>query len=164
MYGHANMALMNGGRKKWELEGRPLTTEAPAVSPTTYRSRGLDLPYRAYLQDVLGYVDQSDGRGLVDVRSPAEFNGEIIAPPGLPETAQRRGHVPGASNIPWVQAANEDGTFKSADELRALYGGKGSVRTRRSSRTVGSASVRATPGSCCLSPSQGRSWGGVPRS
>jgi thiosulfate/3-mercaptopyruvate sulfurtransferase len=125
MYGHRNVALMNGGRKKWELEGRALTTDPTALSPTTYRAGDLDVTYRAYLQDVLGYVEQPGGRGLVDVRSPAEFNGEIIAPPGLPETAQRCGHVPGAANIPWVQAANEDGTFKSADELRALYGGKG---------------------------------------
>ena len=125
MYGHQNVALMNGGRKKWELEGRSLTTDPTAVSPTTYRASDLDRTYRAYLKDVLGYVEQPDGRGLVDVRSPAEFNGEIIAPPGLPETAQRCGHVPGASNIPWVQAANDDGTFKSADELRTLYGGRG---------------------------------------
>jgi thiosulfate/3-mercaptopyruvate sulfurtransferase len=125
MYGHRNVALMNGGRKKWELEGRALTTDPTALSPTTYRAGDLDLTYRAYLKDVLGYVERPGGRGLVDVRSPAEFNGEIIAPPGLPETAQRCGHVPGAANIPWLQAANEDGTFKSADELRALYGGKG---------------------------------------
>jgi len=125
MYGRRNVALMNGGRKKWELEGRTLTTDPTALSPTTYRAGDLDLTYRAYLKDVLGYVEQPGGRGLVDVRSPAEFNGEIVAPPGLPETAQRCGHVPGAANIPWLQAANEDGTFKSADELRALYGGKG---------------------------------------
>ena len=124
-YGHQNVALMNGGRKKWELEGRSLTTDATAISPTTYRASDLDRTYRAYLKDVLGHVEQPGGRGLVDVRSPAEFNGEIIAPPGLPETAQRCGHVPGAANIPWVQAANDDGTFKSADELRALYGAKG---------------------------------------
>ena len=125
LYGHRNVALMNGGRKKWELEGRTLTTDPTSLSPTTYRAGDLDPAYRAYLKDVLAYVDRLDGRGLVDVRSPAEFNGEIIAPPGLPETAQRCGHVPGAANIPWVQAANEDGTFKSADELRTLYGGKG---------------------------------------
>jgi thiosulfate/3-mercaptopyruvate sulfurtransferase len=125
MYGHQNVALMNGGRKKWELEGRELTTDAPNVSQTQYKARALDPTYRAYLRDVQGYVEQPGGRGLVDVRSPAEFSGEILAPPGLPETAQRAGHVPGAANIPWAQAANEDGTFKSADELQALYGGKG---------------------------------------
>ena len=125
MYGHQHVALMNGGRKKWELEGRQLTTDAPSVSPTQYRAKRLDPTYRAYLRDVQSYVEQPGGRGLVDVRSPAEFSGEILAPPGLPETAQRAGHVPGAANIPWGQAANEDGTFKSAAELQALYGGKG---------------------------------------
>jgi thiosulfate/3-mercaptopyruvate sulfurtransferase len=125
MYGHQNVALMNGGRKKWELEGRQLTTDAANVSPTQYKAKPLDPTYRAYLRDVQSYVEQPGGRGLVDVRSPAEFSGEILAPPGLPETAQRAGHVPGAANIPWAQAANEDGTFKSADELQALYGGKG---------------------------------------
>ncbi len=125
MYGHQDVTLMNGGRKKWELEGRPLTTDKPQVSPTTYRAKDLDLTYRALMQDVRPFVGAPAGKGLVDVRSPAEYNGEIIAPPGLPETAQRCGHIPGAQNIPWGQAANEDGTFKSAEELRQLYGGKG---------------------------------------
>src|SRR4051812_26555847 len=125
MYGHNNVALMNGGRKKWELEQRPLTTEAASVSPTSYKAKDLDLTFRAYMQDVREYVGASGGKALVDVRSPAEFSGEIIAPPGLPETAQRCGHIPGASNIPWGQTVNEDGTFKSPDELRQLYAGKG---------------------------------------
>jgi thiosulfate/3-mercaptopyruvate sulfurtransferase len=125
LYGHSRLSLMNGGRKKWELEGRPLTTEPPSIVPTRYQASALDLKDRAYLKDVVGYAEQLGGRGLVDVRSPAEYNGEIIAPPGLPETAQRCGHIPGAQNIPWGQAANEDGTFKSPDELRQLYGGKG---------------------------------------
>jgi thiosulfate/3-mercaptopyruvate sulfurtransferase len=125
MYGHQNVALMNGGRKKWELEGRPLTSDPPDIAQTTYRARDLDLTYRAYLQDALSYAAKPAGRGLVDVRSPAEYNGEIIAPPGLTETAQRCGHVPGAVNIPWAQAANEDGTFKSMDELWTLYRGQG---------------------------------------
>ena len=125
MYGHQNVALMNGGRKKWELEGRPLTTEAPKVTPTRYQAQPLNQALRAYLPGVQPYVGAPSGKALVDVRSPAEFNGEIIAPPGLPETAQRCGHIPGAANIPWGQAANDDGTFKSAEELRALYGGKG---------------------------------------
>ena len=125
MYGHQNVALMNGGRKKWEHEGRPLTTMPTDVTQTSYRARDLDPTYRAYLQDVRNHVAQSDWRALVDVRSPAEFSGEIIAPPGLSETAQRRGHVPGAVNIPWAQAAREDGTFKSMDELWALYRGQG---------------------------------------
>jgi len=122
IYGHQNAALMNGGRKKWELENRPLTTDAPSVQSTTYPVRQPDLTYRAFLRDVL---DRSSGTALVDVRSPAEFTGEVIAPPGMTETAQRAGHVPGAQNIPWAQAANEDGTFKSADELSTLYANKG---------------------------------------
>ncbi len=122
IYGHQNSALMNGGRKKWELENRAFTTDVPSPSRTNYPTRQPDLKYRAYLSDVL---DRRSGTALVDVRSPAEFNGEVIAPPGMTETAQRAGHVPGAANVPWSQAANEDGTFKSADELRALYSAKG---------------------------------------
>src|SRR5438034_6508723 len=91
----------------------------------SYQSSGPELSLRAYMKDVLPYVGAPAGRALVDVRSPAEFSGEIIAPPGLPETAQRCGHIPGASNIPWAQAVNDDGTFKSADDLRSLYAAKG---------------------------------------
>jgi thiosulfate/3-mercaptopyruvate sulfurtransferase len=113
---------MNGGRKKWDLEKRPLTTDAPRVSATSYPAGKADLTYRAFLRDVL---DRPSATALVDVRSPAEFSGEVIAPPGMTETAQRAGHIPGAANIPWAQAANEDGTFKSPDELRQLYANKG---------------------------------------
>jgi thiosulfate/3-mercaptopyruvate sulfurtransferase len=122
LYGHQNAALMNGGRKKWELEQRAYTTDPPRVSGTTYPVRQPDLTYRAFLRDIL---DRPANTQLVDVRSPAEFSGEVIAPPGMTETAQRAGHVPGAQNIPWAQAANEDGTFKSPDELRQLYANKG---------------------------------------
>jgi thiosulfate/3-mercaptopyruvate sulfurtransferase len=122
IYGHQNMALMNGGRKKWELEQRPLNTECAAYAASNYQASKPNFGLRAYLKDVLG---RGLTETLVDVRSPAEFNGEIIAPPGLPETAQRCGHIPSAQNIPWAQAANEDGTFKSADELKALYTSKG---------------------------------------
>jgi len=122
IYGHTNSALMNGGRKKWELEGRPLTTEEPSYAASGYSASTTDLSHRALLKDVL---DRPAGTALVDVRSPAEFSGEVIAPPGMSETAQRAGHVPGAANIPWAQAANEDGTFKSAAELKDLYGAKG---------------------------------------
>jgi thiosulfate/3-mercaptopyruvate sulfurtransferase len=125
MYGHEDVALMNGGRKKWELENRQLTTDAASVQTTTYQAKDVDLTYRAYMRDVNEYVGASGGKALVDVRSPAEFSGEIIAPPGLPETAQRCGHIPGAANIPWGQAVNEDGTFKSPEQLRELYGSKG---------------------------------------
>jgi len=122
LYGHQSSALMNGGRKKWELENRPLTSDVPQPTATSYPARDADLKYRAFLRDVL---DRPNATALVDVRSPAEFSGEVIAPPGMSETAQRAGHVPGAQNIPWAQAANEDGTFKSRDELRQLYGNKG---------------------------------------
>ncbi len=125
MYGHTDVALMNGGRKKWELEQRPLTTDATSVKTTRYQAADIDLSFRAYMRDVNEYVGASGGKALVDVRSPAEYNGDIIAPPGLPETAQRCGHIPGASNIPWAQAVNDDGTFKSRAELTELYGSKG---------------------------------------
>jgi thiosulfate/3-mercaptopyruvate sulfurtransferase len=124
MYGHERVALMNGGRKKWELEGRAMTTEVRTYPPTNYRAKEPDLSLRAYARDVLEALGEPD-EVLVDVRSPAEFNGEILAPPGLPETAQRAGHIPGAQNVPWGQAVNEDGTFKSPEELRRLYEGKG---------------------------------------
>jgi thiosulfate/3-mercaptopyruvate sulfurtransferase len=101
------------------------------MQPTTYHAGRADLSLRAYLKDVVAVAQgQANGTGLVDVRSPAEFNGEIIAPPGLPETAQRCGHIPGAQNIPWAQAANEDGAFKSAEELRTLYAAKGITADR----------------------------------
>ncbi|MFI5266408.1 MAG: sulfurtransferase [Chloroflexota bacterium] len=125
MYGHQDVVLMNGGRKKWELENRPMTKDAPNVTASSYASKGLDESFRAFYADVRDYVGVPSGKALIDVRSPAEYSGEIVAPPGLPETAQRCGHIPGAANIPWGQAANEDGTFKSADELKALYEGKG---------------------------------------
>ncbi|HEX2514662.1 MAG TPA: sulfurtransferase [Chloroflexota bacterium] len=124
LYGHRDAALMNGGRKKWEAEGRELVTDAPSVAPATYRAQEPDLSLRAFRDQVLQALG-APGTALVDVRSPAEFSGEVLAPPGLPETAQRAGHIPGAVNVPWAQAANEDGTFKSRAELAALYGGKG---------------------------------------
>src|SRR5688500_10078837 len=125
MYGHDNVKLMNGGRKKWELEKRDLTTEEPKVTPTQYKAKALDKTYRALQPDVAQSLN-NEKRVLVDVRSPAEFSGEVLAPPGLQETAQRGGHVPGAKNIPWLQAVNEaDGTFKSPEELKALYEGQG---------------------------------------
>ncbi|GIX47500.1 MAG: sulfurtransferase [Candidatus Tectimicrobiota bacterium] len=124
IYGHADVRLMNGGRKKWIEEGRPLTTEVPQVSPTTYRAKDPDFSIRAYLPEVRSAMEARSA-SLIDVRSPQEFTGEILAPPGLPETCQRGGHIPGAKNIPWGLACNEDGTFKSADELKALYEAQG---------------------------------------
>jgi len=124
-YGHQNVKLINGGRKKWLEEKRALTKDAANVSPATYRATRTDESVRAYKEDVLA-IAQGKKRGqLVDVRSVDEFTGKIIAPPGMTETAQRAGHIPNAANIPWAQAANEDGTFKSAEALAALYQGKG---------------------------------------
>jgi len=108
-YGHKDVRLINGGRKKWVEQKRLLTTEPTKVAATKYRAAS---PDEAPAQ-------------LVDVRSGDEFTGKIIAPPGMSETAQRGGHIPGAANIPWAQAANEDGTFKSPEALKALYEGKG---------------------------------------
>ena len=124
-YGHNSVQLMNGGRAKWLAEGRSLTTDVPSPAATTYTASDPDESIRAYRDQVLAGVGGSS-ISLVDVRSPQEFSGELLAPPNLPqEGSQRGGHIPGAANIPWGQAANEDGTFKSADELAELYGGKG---------------------------------------
>jgi thiosulfate/3-mercaptopyruvate sulfurtransferase len=124
-YGHKDVRLINGGRKKWAEEKRPLTTEPTKVAATTYRATGPDVSIRARKEDIFSTLDKKTAAQLVDVRSVDEFTGKIIAPPGMSETAQRAGHIPGAANIPWVQAANEDGTFKSLDALKALYEGKG---------------------------------------
>jgi thiosulfate/3-mercaptopyruvate sulfurtransferase len=124
-YGHGDARLLNGGRKKWLEEKRPITTEAPRTTPATYRAKDADETIRARRDHVYAVIDRRSAAQLVDVRSVDEFTGKIIAPPGMTETAQRGGHIPGAANIPWAQAANEDGTFKSADALRQLYQGKG---------------------------------------
>jgi thiosulfate/3-mercaptopyruvate sulfurtransferase len=124
-YGHKDARLINGGRKKWVEEKRPLTTEPSKVTPATYRATGPDESIRARKEDVLSIVEKRSHGNLVDVRSVDEFTGKIIAPPGMSETAQRAGHIPTAANVPWAQAANEDGTFKSADQLQQLYGSKG---------------------------------------
>jgi thiosulfate/3-mercaptopyruvate sulfurtransferase len=123
MYGHNDVRLMNGGRKKWLAEGRDVTLDTPAVTASTYTASGPDNSLRAFLDQVRAAVD-GQKTSLVDVRSPAEFTGEILAPPGLPETCQRGGHIPGARSIPWGKACNDDGTFKSFDDLKALYGGE----------------------------------------
>jgi thiosulfate/3-mercaptopyruvate sulfurtransferase len=124
-YGHRDVRLMNGGRKKWIEEKRPLTTDAPHIAPATYRATGPEESVRARKEEVSRLIEKPGSGQLVDVRSVDEFTGKIIAPPGMNETAQRAGHIPTASNIPWSQAANEDGTFKSADQLKQLYQGKG---------------------------------------
>src|SRR6185437_7540539 len=124
-YGHKDVRLINGGRKKWIAEKRPLTTDAPKITPAVYHASGPDESIRAYKDQVFAIVKQKSTAKLVDVRSVDEFTGKVIAPPGMSETAQRGGHIPGAANIPWSQAVNEDGTFKSPDALKQLYGGKG---------------------------------------
>ncbi len=124
IYGHKDVRIMNGGRKKWVAEGRELDTAAPTAKPATYKASAADLSIRAFLPEVQDAVKEKSA-ALVDVRGPQEFTGEILAPPGLPETCQRGGHIPGAKSIPWAKACNDDGTFKSTDELRALYGAAG---------------------------------------
>ncbi|MFQ3610905.1 MAG: sulfurtransferase [Fimbriimonadales bacterium] len=120
VYGHEKVVLMDGGRKKWIAEGREMTTEIPTYPPSDYQAKPADYSLRAFFPQVMENLN-NEGVALVDVRSPQEFTGELLAPPGLLETAQRGGHIPGARNIPWAQAVREDGTFKSPEELRALY-------------------------------------------
>ena len=124
LYGHQEGSLMDGGRVKWLADNRPTTSDVPQPAPASYSGQPADVTLRAQRDEVLAAVARG-GSQLVDVRSPAEFSGEVIAPPGMSETAQRGGHIPGASSIPWARAANEDGTFKSVDELRGLYAGEG---------------------------------------
>ena len=122
MYGHQELKLMDGGRKKWLDESRPTTKDAPKLAKTSYQAKDPDLSLRAKREDVLSAIGK---KTLIDVRSPDEYTGKIMAPPGLQETAQRTGHIPSAQNVPWAQAVNADGTFKSEADLRALYGPKG---------------------------------------
>jgi thiosulfate/3-mercaptopyruvate sulfurtransferase len=130
MYGHKDIKLMDGGRKKWLDESRPTTKDAPSPKKTGYKAQAPKADLRAKRDQVLAALKSNGKNALVDVRSPAEYNGEIMAPPGLPETAQRMGHIPGAANVPWAQAVREDGTFKSPEELEALYGGKGVTKDK----------------------------------
>ncbi|MGA9365484.1 MAG: sulfurtransferase [Bacteroidota bacterium] len=123
-YGHNNVRLMDGGRKKWVLESRELTRDVPVYTPTKYQTVKLEPTLRATRDFVFNTLEKKNV-ALVDVRSVDEYTGKIIAPPGMNETAQRGGHIPGARNIPWSQAVNEDGTFKSFTDLKALYEGKG---------------------------------------
>lgn len=124
IYGHADVRLMNGGRKKWLAESRPVTHDRPVIKVSRYGAAAADLSIRAFLAQVQRET-AAGACALVDVRSPQEFTGEILAPPGLPETCQRGGHIPGARSIPWGNACNEDGTFKLADDLRRLYAAEG---------------------------------------
>jgi thiosulfate/3-mercaptopyruvate sulfurtransferase len=123
LYGHPNAKLLDGGRKKWELDGRELSKETVERAPTTYTAADQDTSIRAFRDETIAAIGRQN---LVDVRSPDEFAGRLLAPAHLPqEQAQRAGHIPTAINIPWSKAANEDGTFKADDELRALYAAAG---------------------------------------
>jgi thiosulfate/3-mercaptopyruvate sulfurtransferase len=124
IYGHKDVRLMNGGRKKWIAEMRELSSVTPKVAKTQYKAVKADLSLRAFLPQAQEASARSTA-ALVDVRSPQEFSGEILSPPGLPETCQRGGHIPAARNIPWSMACNDDGTFKSHDDLKRLYGSEG---------------------------------------
>jgi thiosulfate/3-mercaptopyruvate sulfurtransferase len=126
-YGHKKIRIMNGGRKKWEMEKREYVKDEPTVERSRYVANPADEGVRAYMPDVRRAIEKAEQTVLVDVRSPKEFSGEITAPPEYPmEHAQRGGHIPGAKNIPWAQAVREtDGTFKTADELKTLYESKG---------------------------------------
>ncbi len=123
LYGHRDVRLLDGGRKKWELDSREMVTEVPARPATSYHASEQDEAIRALRDEVVAAIGK---RNLVDVRSPDEFTGKLLAPAHLPqEQAQRAGHIPTARNVPWSKAANDDGTFKSDEDLRALYGGAG---------------------------------------
>jgi thiosulfate/3-mercaptopyruvate sulfurtransferase len=125
IYGHANVQLLDGGRQKWIEEGRELTTDPPSVTPAAYTARDRDESIRVRRDEVLAKLHAA-GVALVDVRSPQEYAGELLAPPGYEqEGASRGGHIPGAQSVPWATAVRDDGTFKAADELRELYAGKG---------------------------------------
>jgi thiosulfate/3-mercaptopyruvate sulfurtransferase len=126
LYGHADVRIIDGGRKYWLDQGLALTTDVPAYPASGYELPEVDPALRAFRDDILPRLGDP-GLVLIDVRSPAEFNGEVIAPPGMSETAQRAGHIPGAASIPWAQAVQESGRFKSADELASLYGAKGAT-------------------------------------
>ncbi|HEX5204354.1 MAG TPA: sulfurtransferase [Actinoplanes sp.] len=123
LYGHGDVVLLDGGRKKWELDARPYTRDVPARAKTNYQAQAPDLSIRAFRDEVVQAIGVQN---LVDVRSPDEFAGRLLAPAHLPqEQSQRAGHIPTALNVPWSKAANEDGTFKSDDELAKIYGDAG---------------------------------------
>ena len=147
LYGHQAVKLLDGGRKRWELDSRELVDDAVERPATTYTASDPDLSIRAFRDEV---VDAIGSKNLVDVRSPDEYAGRLLAPAHLPqEAAQRGGHIPTAKNIPWSKAANDDGIVRSDDELASLYEAKGSTSAPAPSPTAGSVSDPRTPGSCC---------------
>jgi thiosulfate/3-mercaptopyruvate sulfurtransferase len=123
IYGHADVRIMNGGRKKWVEEGRELTAELPKIKSSSYKIPAINNELRSFLPEVQSSLEMHD-TVLVDVRSPDEFSGKVLSPPGLAETCQRGGHIPGAKSIPWAMACNDDGTFRSAEELEKIYASK----------------------------------------
>ena len=129
LYGHTDVRLMNGGRKKWVAENRQLVRDVPVFKPSRYAAQDADASLRAHLSEVQ-QASLARSATMIDVRGPQEFTGEMLAPPGLPETCQRGGHIPGAVNVPWGKACNEDGTFRSRAELEALYRSVGVVPDR----------------------------------
>ena len=137
LYGHADVKLLDGGRKKWELDGRALTTDETTRDKTSYAAQEQNLSIRAFRDETIAAIGKQN---LVDVRSPDEFSGKLLAPAHLPqEQSQRAGHIPTALNVPWSKAANDDGTFKSDEELRELYA-RAWTRRSRPSPTAASAS------------------------
>jgi thiosulfate/3-mercaptopyruvate sulfurtransferase len=129
-YGHADVRILDGGRQKWIDDGRPMTTEVPEPQAASYTAAERDESIRAYRDQVREWIESGD-TALVDVRSPGEYSGALVSPPGYEqEGAQRAGHIPTAVSIPWASAVRDDGTFKSPDELRELYGGKGVTSDR----------------------------------
>jgi thiosulfate/3-mercaptopyruvate sulfurtransferase len=130
VYGHGDVRILDGGRQKWIDEGRELTTDVPSPTPAAYTAQDRDESIRAYRDQVREWVE-GEAVALVDVGSPAEYSGELIAPPGYEqEGAQRAGHIPTAVSVPWASAVRDDGTFKTAEELRELYSGKGITQDR----------------------------------
>lgn len=125
LYGVKNVKLLDGGRKKWEAENRPLNNRAPEYAATTYRVGNINLDLRARLGDALAAAEGKSDAKLVDIRSADEYQGKVFAPAGVPELSIRAGHIPGAVNVPWGQAVKEDGTFKSPEDLKKLYAGVG---------------------------------------
>lgn len=125
IYGVKNVKLLDGGRKKWEAENRPLNNRAPEYASTTYRVSEVNVNLRARLSDALAAAEGKSGAKLLDIRSADEYSGKVFAPPGIQELAIRAGHIPGAVNVPWGQAVKEDGSFKSPEELKKLYASVG---------------------------------------